>query len=205
IIQHNCQECHRPGQIGPFALLTYDDVVAWSETIREVVTEERMPPWYADPHYGKFTNDRRLSAADKQALLSWISQGCPKGDAKDMPPPREWVAGWGIDKPDAVFTMPQAYDVPAAAPDPQAGIEYQYFTVDTGFQEDRWVVQAEARPGAPEVVHHILVFIESPGKPFQKDRPGNTGLCGVAPGDMEVRLPPGTANGSPPGSKVVSQ
>src|SRR5262249_19026548 len=86
ILQNNCQECHRPGQIGPMPLLTYDDAVAWSETIREVVREERMPPWFADPRHGKFSNDRRLPPEQRDQLLAWIEQGCPKGDDKDLPP-----------------------------------------------------------------------------------------------------------------------
>src|SRR5262249_41222192 len=80
ILQKNCQECHGPGQIGPFALLTYDDAVAWADTIREVIQENRMPPWYADPRYGHFSNDRRLEAEDRKNLLQWIDNGTPKGD-----------------------------------------------------------------------------------------------------------------------------
>src|SRR5262249_16682892 len=75
-VQNRCQECHRPGQIGPMALLSYDDVASWSETIREVVEERRMPPWHADPKHGKFANDRSLTQAERDTLLSWIKQGC---------------------------------------------------------------------------------------------------------------------------------
>ena len=77
ILQKNCQECHRPGQIGPMPLLTYDDAFSWAESIREVVSDNRMPPWHADPRYGKFSNDRRLSRADRETLLAWIEQGTP--------------------------------------------------------------------------------------------------------------------------------
>src|SRR5207245_1441618 len=94
ILQSNCQECHRPGQIGPMPLLTYDDAASWAGTIREVVEEERMPPWHADPRHGKFANDRRLSAQDKETLLAWVAQGTPRGDDRDLPRPREFVAGW---------------------------------------------------------------------------------------------------------------
>src|SRR5262249_10920309 len=79
ILQKNCQECHRPGQIGPMALLSYEDALGWSETIREVVEERRMPPWHADPKFGHFANDRSLSKEDRDTLLAWIKQDCPQG------------------------------------------------------------------------------------------------------------------------------
>src|SRR5204863_1722016 len=107
ILQNNCQECHRPGQIGPMALQSYDDVTAWSEMIREVVSEKRMPPWYADPAHGKFSNDRTLAKEDQDQLLGWIEQGCPKGNDADLPPAKEFAKGWRIGQPDMIFTMPQ--------------------------------------------------------------------------------------------------
>jgi peroxiredoxin len=203
ILQNNCQECHRPGQIGPMALLTYDDAVAWSETIREVVREERMPPWFADPRHGKFSNDRRLPPEQRDQLLAWVEQGCPRGDDKDLPPPRDFVKGWTIAKPDAVLSMPEEFEVPATAP--RGGVPYKYFTVETNFPEDRWIVEAEAKAGAPEVVHHIIVFILGPGKTFYPDRPGNAVLCGVAPGDTALHLPAGVAKKIPAGSRLVFQ
>jgi peroxiredoxin len=203
ILQNNCQECHRPGQIGPMPLLTYDDAVAWSETIREVVREGRMPPWFADPHHGKFSNDRRLPPEEREQLLAWIDHGCPRGDDKDLPPPHDFVKGWVIGKPDVVLSMQEEFEVPATAP--RGGIPYKYFTVETNFPEDRWVVEAEAKAGAPEVVHHIIVFILAPGKTFYPDRPGNAVLCGVAPGDTALRLPAGVGKKIPAGSKLIFQ
>src|SRR5262249_36568610 len=79
IIQNNCQECHRPGEAAPFKLMNYEDASAWADPIREAVSEKRMPPWGADPHFGKFKNDRSLSEADKSTLLTWVDQGCPEG------------------------------------------------------------------------------------------------------------------------------
>jgi thiol-disulfide isomerase/thioredoxin/mono/diheme cytochrome c family protein len=202
ILQSRCQECHRPGQIGPMSLLTYDDAVSWSETIREVISDGRMPPWHADPKYGKWSNDRRLSKADRDALLAWLDGGTPKGDDKDLPAPRAFPTGWQIGKPDAVFKMPKAFAVPAEAP--RGGVAYRYFSVPTNFKEDRWVVRAEARPGAPEVVHHILVFIVPRGEVFRPDGPGNV-LCGMAPGDMPLMLAPGFAKKLPAGARLIMQ
>lgn len=201
ILQKNCQECHRPGQIGPMALLSYDDVSAWSATIREVVSEARMPPWYADPRHSQFANDRRLKPEDRDALLAWVDQGCPPGDPKDAPPPREFPTEWRLGKPDMVLTMPQEFAVPATAP--KNGIPYKFFRVDPGFKEDRWIAAAEARPGAPSVVHHIVIFILPPGKRFNPEDPANLVLCGTAPGDMPMILRPGLAKKIPAGSKLV--
>jgi peroxiredoxin len=204
ILQKHCQECHRPGQIGPMPLLTYDDAAAWSATIQEVVSERRMPPWYADPRHGRFANDRSLSAEERATLLGWIDQGCAKGDAKDLPAPREFAEGWRIGKPDVVYHMPQEFEVPASVTG--NGIPYRYFTVDPGFTEDRWVERAEARPGAPEVVHHIIVFVQAPGGGFAPG--GGRGgrlLVGTAPGDMPLILEPGYAKKVPAGSKLLFQ
>jgi peroxiredoxin len=204
ILQKNCQECHRPGQVAPMSLLTYEDARNWADTIREVISEGRMPPWDADPRYGKFANDRRLSADEKATLLAWIDQGCAKGDARDLPPPREFPAEWRIGKPDLVLTMPEAFDVPAE--NPRRGIPYKHFFIETNFKEDRWIVRAEARPGAPSVVHHILVFVMPPGQTrFNKDNPYNIVLCGTAPGDMPLMLAPGLAKKVPAGSRLVLQ
>ncbi|MER3417161.1 MAG: peroxiredoxin [Gemmataceae bacterium] len=206
IIQKHCQECHRPGHIGPFSLLTYEKTRAWAETIREVVAERRMPPWHADPRYGKFANDRSMPEQDRATLLAWIDQGCPKGDERDLPPPREFPdhSGWRIGKPDVVFELPQEVEIPAEAPN---GVPYLYFAVPTHFTEDKWVQFAEARPGNKLVVHHIIVYIRSPGQPLQRseDLIGNNLLVGYAPGDLPAIFPDGMAKRIPKGSTLIFQ
>jgi peroxiredoxin len=202
IVQTHCQECHRPGQIGPMPLLTYDDVVAWSDTIREVVSERRMPPWHADPKHGKFSNDRSLPKEDREALLAWLDGGTPKGDDKDLPAPRTFPEGWRFGKPDVVFAMPKPYEVPAEMP--ARGVPYQYFSIEPNFTEDKWVQRAEIHPGAADVIHHVIVFIVPPGEFFRPDAPGAV-LCGMAPGDMPVGYPPGMAKKVPAGSRFVFQ
>lgn len=205
ILQKNCQECHRPGQIAPMSLLSFEDALSWSDTIREVISEGRMPPWYADPRYGKFSNDRRLSPQDKETLLAWIDNRTPRGDDKDLPPPRRFPEGWKIGTPDLIVEMPTPYEVPAkASPD---GIPYQYIEVDPGIKEDRWVQRAEIIPGAPSVVHHSVVFVLRPGDNFNYDSINAPGavLCGTAPGEMPLDLPEGLAKKIPAGSKLVFQ
>ena len=126
ILQKNCQECHRKGQIGPMPLVTYEDAKAWGEMIREVVLDKRMPPWYADPRYGKFSNDTSLEEKEIDTIVRWIDGGAPEGDSKDLPAAIEWVEGWRIGKPDVVFELPRAYSVPA-----EGVVPYKYFTVKT--------------------------------------------------------------------------
>ena len=165
IIQNKCQTCHRPGQVGPFSLLTYDDARKHSAMIREVVDDRRMPPWHADPRYGHFVNDRSLSAKERATLMAWVDQGAPLGDPKQLPPPRTFSEGWTIGKPDVVFELPETYYVPA-----QGVVSYVYFRVPTNFKEDMWVQAAEAVPGDRSVVHHIIVYVNDSKAPRRSRR-----------------------------------
>ncbi|VTR99284.1 redoxin domain-containing protein [Tuwongella immobilis] len=213
LIQKHCQECHRSGQIGPMELTNYDQIAEWSEMVRDVISDERMPPWYADPKYGHFSNDRSMPAEDAATILKWIDDGCPKGDAKDAPPEKVYPQQeWTIGKPDVVLTMPTAFPVPAEMP--RRGLPYQLFIIDPGFEKDMWVQAAEAKAGAPTVVHHILAFIAPPLSgvdpnipdfPFLPLVKNARVLCGTAPGDMPTVFPPGVAIKIPAGSKIIIQ
>lgn len=199
LLQKRCQECHRPGEIGPFSLLTYEDVRKRTGRIREAVLEQRMPPWHADPRHGEFSNDRHLAEDEMAILLAWIDRGSPKGDEKDLPPPLHFVEGWKIGKPDRIFTMPRDFKVQAAGV-----LDYQRFLVDPGFEHDLWVQAAECRPGNRKVVHHILVYILAPGTSDPYDRDGTAAtLVGWAPGDMPAMYAPGTARRIPAHSKLL--
>ncbi|MBS1813178.1 MAG: hypothetical protein JST84_33740, partial [Acidobacteria bacterium] len=124
---------------------------------REHVVNRTMPPWHADPHFGNFKNERRLSQAEIDTITAWVEGGAVEGNAKDLPPVPTFVEGWNIGQPDIVFTLPQPYTVEATGPD-----EYQYFNVPTNFTEDKYVHAIEARPGNRKVVHHVVVFIQPP-------------------------------------------
>src|SRR5882672_10886653 len=106
ILQKNCQGCHRPGEMAPFSLLTYEQARPWAKAIKAATLTRKMPPWFADPHYGKFLNDSSLTPAEIQTIAKWVDAGAPQGNPKDMPAPREFVAGWAIPKPDVVIEMP---------------------------------------------------------------------------------------------------
>jgi len=113
VLQKNCQGCHRPGEAAPFSLLTYEQARPWAKAMKEAVLLKKMPPWFADPHYGKFSNDRSLSQKEIDTLTAWADSGAAEGNPKDAPPPRVFVEGWNIGNPDLVVETPKAYEVPA--------------------------------------------------------------------------------------------
>jgi peroxiredoxin/mono/diheme cytochrome c family protein len=201
IFQQHCVECHRPGQIGPFALESYEEASGWGEMIAEVIKDQRMPPWHADPKYGHFRNNPSLSDAEKETIYKWVAAGTPEGNPKDMPPAREYSGSWMMPGgPDKVFYMTEEpVDVPA-----EGTVPYRYYTVETGFDEDKWVKVAECMPGNRAVVHHMIVFI----RPAEADGSGQESfghLCGFAPGSRPHVLLPGMAKLIPKGYKLVFQ
>lgn len=159
ILFKNCAECHRAGEAAPMPLSSYKDARPWARSIKEKVVTKEMPPWHADPHYGEFSNDRRLSQAQIDTIAAWVDQGAMEGDPKDLPAPPKFVEGWTIGKPDIVLQMPQEFTLEASGPD-----EYQYFEIPTNFKEDVYVQMAEARPGNRKIVHHIIAFVSPPSK-----------------------------------------
>lgn len=202
IFQRRCQSCHRPGEVAPFALTSFNDAAGWAETIAEVVRDGRMPPWHANPQYGRFTNEARLTEEEKSLIAAWVDAGAPEGDAKDQPAPIQWPAGWRIPQPELVLTMPKPFEVPATGT-----VDYQYYVVDPGFTEDKWVRAAECRPGNRAVTHHIVIFLQSGGGPSVQAS-GGLGfamLAATAPGMPPLTLPDGHARFVPAGSKLVFQ
>jgi hypothetical protein len=157
ILYKNCTSCHRPGEIAPMSLLTYEDARPRAKAIRDEISAGTMPPWHADAKVGHFLNERRLSDADRNTLLRWAAGGAPKGDPKDQPPIPKYTDGWTIGEPDLVLTLPQEYKVPA-----DGFVEYEYMEVPTNLKEDRWVQALEVRPGNRAVVHHVIVYARTP-------------------------------------------
>ena len=206
IVQRYCIECHRAGENGPFELTTYDQVREHLATIKRVVRRGTMPPWFADPNVGHWTNDRSLSEADREDLLKWIDSGAPAGDGRDAPVERQFVDGWKIGKPDAVFETPYAFKVPATG-----AMDYQRVMVQTHLPEDRWVTAVEVRPSSPAVVHHVLVFlVYPPNHPRLGEQPryrdGLDGyFAGLVPGQGHVVFPRGVARFIPKDAILVFQ
>lgn len=201
ILNQRCVQCHREGQIGPMPLTSYDEVLGWGEMMREVVNANRMPPWHANPEHGSFSNDASLTQPEKDLISAWVENGSPEGDPADMPPPAEFAEGWGIPTPDLVLPMAdKPYTVQA-----EGTVEYQYFTVDPGFKEDKWIRGFEARPGNYSVVHHIICFIQPAGAEGREGRMLEGAQIGYAPGMQPRVYPPGYAMKIKAGSKIVFQ
>ncbi|MGE0607814.1 MAG: redoxin domain-containing protein [Pirellulales bacterium] len=200
LFQKRCVECHRQGEVAPFPLEQYSDVIGWGETIVEVTAQRRMPPWPASPQYGHFSNDASLSDEELQLIETWVRNGQPEGDKSQLPQPRQFAEGWRIGQPDDVFYIAdEPYTVPA-----EGVVKYQFFTVDPGFTEDKWVTKAEARPDARSVVHHILAFIMPPGETNRELRI-RAGAIGYAPGLPPTEFSDGIGMFVPAGSKIVFQ
>ena len=160
ILYRNCTTCHRPGGLGPFSLLGFDSAKANAGEIRDAVTTGFMPPWHADGPRGAFSNDRRLTDLEKQTITRWVDAGAKQGDLQALPPTPVYPTAWEMGTPDAIVRMAEEFTVPASGT-----VEYQYFEVPTGFTEDKWVQAIEFKPGAREVVHHVLVYARPPGPP----------------------------------------
>ena len=199
ILQKNCIECHRSGEIGPFAMVDYDEVVGWADMIVETIDNGRMPPWHADPSVGKFNNARGLTAQEKQLIRTWVDEGAQLGDTKDLPEPAKFTQGWRLPKaPDQVIAMStKPYQVPA-----DGSVDYQYFVVDPGFETDKWVAAAEVIPGNPAVVHHSIVFIRPPDGQATS---GLSWLHSYVPGQVPGEFVQSRARKIPAGSKLVFQ
>lgn len=197
IFREKCEVCHHPNTAAPFSLQTHEDTANWSAMIKEVVQQRRMPPWHADPRYGDFKEERRLSQEEIDTVVAWVNDGAPAGDVKDLPPAQTFPDGWKIGEPDVVFELP--VEVPIKA---TGTIPYLYFKTPTNFKEDMWIQAAEARPGNRAAVHHILLFYEEPGK--RPDLAKNW-IDGAAPGNTPLQLPEGTGRRIPAGANLVWQ
>ena len=158
ILQTNCQSCHRPGQIAPMSLLSYQEARPWAKAIKAAVVTRKMPPWSADPSYGHFTNDRSLKQSEIDTLVKWADGGAAEGNPKDAPAPIQWPNdGWGI-QPEVVVDLPP-HEVPG-----KGILEWELLALPAPFKEDTWVTSMEILPGQPAVVHHICFS-------FEKHRP----------------------------------
>jgi peroxiredoxin len=232
ILQERCQTCHRPGEVGPFSLMTYRQAVNWAEDIKSFTQSRRMPPWkpVAGPD---FHNQRKLTDKELATLAAWVSGGTPAGDPKDAPGPRTFPEGWQLGTPDLVLTVSDDFQV-----GPTGNDLFRCFVLPTKLTEDKYVAAVEIRPGNRRILHHTLLFIDRTGQgrkleqqtkargkgdasdphaPTDLDRgPGYSvamgvgfapqgGLSGWAPGQMPRVLPEGTGYYLPKGADVIMQ
>jgi peroxiredoxin len=225
ILQNHCQTCHRPGEVGPFSLMTYKQAVNWASDIQEYTRSRKMPPW--KPVEGAaFHNERKLTHKEVATLAAWVDGDTPAGNPKDAPAPRKFPEGWQLGKPDLVLTVPEDFQV-----GPSGNDIFRCFALPTNLSEDKYIAAVEVRPSNPRVVHHALLFIDPDGqarklekkeqvrpkKETELDRgPGyssrmgigfrpRSGMGGWAPGNMPRYLPDGTGYLLPKNSDVVLQ
>jgi peroxiredoxin len=225
ILQRNCQTCHRPGEVGPFSLMTYKQAVNWAADIKAYTRSRRMPPWKLTEGLS-YHNERKLNDKDIATLSAWVDGDTPEGDEKDAPNPLKFPQGWQLGKPDLVLEASADFQVGPSGRD-----LFRCFVLPTGLTEDKYVVAVEVRPSNPRVVHHALLFIDTSGQARkleqrEKDRkkedgevdrgPGYSSSMGIgflprgavggwAPGSMPRYLPEGTGYFLPKGSDIVMQ
>lgn len=235
ILQKHCQVCHRPGEVGPFSLMTYKQAVTWAEDIKEYTATKKMPPWKPTEAAFAFHGERKLSDAEIKTLAAWADGGTPEGNAKDAPPPVKFGDGWALGTPDLVLTPDEDFHLGASGPD-----TFRCYVMPTNLPEDKYIIGYEVRPGNPRVVHHTLNYWDLTGQARKlekaaedkasaddKDRgPGYSAAMGIgffagksprtdvpaignfggwAPGSVYRFLPEGTGYLFPKGADVVLQ
>lgn len=215
ILYANCTQCHRPGEIAPFSLVSYEDAAKRAEFIQDVTASRLMPPWRATQGYGHFLGERHLSEIDRTLIAKWVDQHAPRGDAADMPPLPEFPVDWQLGKPDLVLEAPHSVHVPADGPD-----VFHHFVIPDAFAEEKMISAIEFRPGNPKVVHHAVLLVDRSGLARELDakspEPGyvTTGGAGIAlaamlsvwaPGVTPRHLPDGIAIVAPKKADVVVQ
>jgi mono/diheme cytochrome c family protein len=215
ILWKNCAGCHRPGEIGPFSLLTYQEAAKRATFIEEITASRKMPPWKPEAGFGSFHDERRLTEQEIKTLAAWAEAGAPEGNPKDLPPAPKFTDGWRHGPPDLVLTVPEPFQVPASGRD-----VYRCFVIPIGIDSNQTVSLVEFRPGNRKVVHHALLYLDNTGAARKRDAaepgPGYTsfggpgiiptgGLGGWAPGAMPRPLPEGIGKFLRKGSDLVLQ
>jgi hypothetical protein len=210
ILYKNCVECHRASAMAPMSLLTYDEARPWARAIKQKVASRQMPPWGADPTVGKYANDVSLKQADIDTISAWVDGGAPEGNRADLPAAPRFAEGWTIGKPDFVFKMQKAFNVPS-----DGTVPYMYVSIPTNLKEDIWIKAVELKPTDRRVVHHIISNLvegngTTPGAepaltrdPARKEIGG--GLGGLVPGRLYGEFEEGVARKIPAGAVIVLQ
>jgi peroxiredoxin len=235
ILQKNCQACHRPGEVGPFSLMTYKQAVTWAEDIKDYTASKKMPPWKPTEAAYPFHNERKLTDAEIKTLAAWVDGGTPEGNPKDAPPPAKWSDQWALGTPDLILTPGEDFHLGASGPD-----TFRCYVMPTNLPEDKFIIGYEVKPGNPRIVHHTLNYWDLTGKARKledeaqakasaddRDRgPGYSASMGLgfipagsprpntppignfggwAPGSLYRFLPEGTGYPLPKGAEVVLQ
>jgi tetratricopeptide (TPR) repeat protein len=155
ILFRYCAPCHRPGEAGPFPLLTYAEAKARARQIAAVTSKRFMPPWLPEPQELKFADELRLSEEQIALIQKWVEEGAVEGVAADLPPAPQFVPGWQLGRPDEIIEAPKPYTLPASGSD-----MYWNFVFRTPVDRTRWLRAIEIRPGEKRVVHHANILVD---------------------------------------------
>ncbi len=195
ILQKNCQQCHRAGQVGPFPLVTYEQARKRADDISNVVLDRRMPPWKPDPKVGPALKHSKALSDDEIAVIAaWAESGAPEGDKADLPAPPTYRDGWALGDPDLILEPSEDFAIPAEGDD-----IYRCFVIPTNLPEDKYIAAIEYQPGNRKVVHHVLTYVDTAGQARKRDEadPGLGYTCFSGPG-IEVT---GDLGGWAPGNE----
>jgi len=217
IVYSNCVTCHRPGQVAPFSLMTYQEVAKHADDVASVTDDRVMPPWKAAPDFGDFVGIRHLTDEQIATIDAWVKAGKPEGNPADLPPAPTFSSGWQLGEPDLVVQVPKSFTVPAEGRD-----VYRCFVIPLNLTEEKYVAAVDFRPSNPRVVHHALFFLDNNGNGRRLEaqagdgQPGywhsggpgfmpSGGLGGWAPGYTPRFLPEEVGRPIRPGADLVIQ
>lgn len=218
IFQERCLECHRPGEVAPMSLETFDDARPWAKAIKEQVLAGKMPPYPAAPESLPFEGEMRLTQQEMDTIAAWVDQGARLGNPEDMPAPKTFATyegGWKLGNPDLVIRQPEPFTVGADVSD-----LYQCFVVPFNLEHEVWIKGIEFMPGNRSVAHHFILFEDLTNEGPAKDAAtpevgwecGDMGeLMGTrilkmwAPGNTQPLTPEGVANVLTPGKNLILQ
>jgi peroxiredoxin len=200
LLRQHCVECHRPDGIGPWSLSEYSRAKHYARMMEEVLLTRRMPPWDADPSYGKFANAHGLTAEQTQTLIRWVEAGAPRDEgAEPLAEPLTPLPAWSLGQPDVVLRLPEVQEIPATGV-----LEYRYIHIPAPFTNEVWITGTDIKPGNRKVVHHVILYAKWPDCP--DDGTGNgVHLCGWAPGLPPSRFPDGVGRRLPAGAELTAE
>jgi mono/diheme cytochrome c family protein len=174
IVYQNCAPCHRPGEAGPFPLLSYQDVKKHAPEIADVTTRRFMPPWVPESGFGDFSDERRLTDAQIRLIADWVSHGAPEGNPSETPAPPKFTEGWQLGPPDLIVEARSAYTLPASGPD-----VYWNFIIPVTMEKMRYVRAVEIRPGDKRIVHHANLYVDRAHSARRQESTAGQGFPGM--------------------------
>jgi Flp pilus assembly protein TadD len=174
VLYHSCTMCHRPGEAGPFPLLTYADAKAHARQIAAVTRSRFMPPWLPEDGEMKFADEMRLTPEQIAQIQAWAEEGAPEGEARDLPPKPKFTEGWQLGKPDVVVRAVKPYLLPPGGTD-----NYWNFVFRSPVQSTKWLRAIEIRPGDKRLVHHANVLVDREEAGRRQEKEPGIGFAGM--------------------------